>query len=59
MRATLFRDDCLELMKTFQDNSIDFILTDPPSIGIEKNEEYFEIAKKRLESEIQMEFNNL
>jgi site-specific DNA-methyltransferase (adenine-specific) len=29
------------------------------SIGIEKSEEYFEIAKRRLESEIQMEFNNL
>lgn len=32
--------DCLELMKTMADNSVDCIITDPP---------YFEIAKSRVE----------
>lgn len=61
--------DCLEVLKTFEPNSIDSIVTDPPYglsfmgsgstgiaaknlgfdfIGIELNQEYFEIAKKRI-----------
>lgn len=45
--------DCLERLKELEANSIDAVITDPPYgfkfIGIEMNEEYVEIATKRLE----------
>lgn len=53
--------DCLEVMKTIPDNSVDLVLTDPPYgigvackelgrnfIGIEINEKYFKIAERRI-----------
>ena len=79
MTRNILHGDCLEVMKTMNDNSIDFIVTDPllappgdpicldpfagsgttllvakelgiQCIGIEKEVEYVEIAKKRIEA---------
>ena len=30
MMCTLYNDDCLKIMKTMDDNSVDCIITDPP-----------------------------
>jgi DNA modification methylase len=45
----LLHGDCLELMKTISDQSIDMVLTDPPYGTTAKDATYFEIAKKRIE----------
>lgn len=50
----LYVGNCLDVLKSLNDNSIDSIVTDPPYglsfTGIELSEEYFEIAKKRIEN---------
>ena len=51
----LRQGDCLEIMKDIPDGSVDLILTDLPYgtmngfNGIELDENYFEIAKKRID----------
>lgn len=30
MKSQIFNADCLEIMKTIPDNSVDLIVTDPP-----------------------------
>jgi DNA modification methylase len=47
----LFNKDCLEVMKSLPDNSIDLILTDPPyGIGISKNPFRGKFEKKEWDS---------
>ncbi len=61
MTETLLQGDCLKLLPTIQDNSIDMILADLPYggvtakhlkrnfIGMELDKEYFKIAKQRID----------
>lgn len=66
MNYTIYNDNCLIQLKELEDNSIDSIVTDPPyeisfmskgwdgtgiAFNIEKEEEYFEIAKARIDWE--------
>jgi site-specific DNA-methyltransferase (adenine-specific) len=50
----LLHGDCLEQMKTLEDNSVDSIVSDPPYgisfMGCELDADYFEIAKARVGS---------
>lgn len=57
----LFNGDSLEVLATIPKNSIDSIVCDPPYgiackqkgfnfIGIEREKEFFEIAKARIDS---------
>lgn len=69
MTNQLYLGDCLEILDTLAENSVDTCITDPPYglgfmgsgttgcacalegrdfIGIEKESEYYEIAKKRI-----------
>ena len=69
-RMNLYHGDCLEVLRTMPDNSVDSIVTDPPYglsfmgsgstgkaaslegfkfIGIERDAEYLEIARARIE----------
>lgn len=36
-RVQLFNDDCLNVLKTLPDNSVDLVLTDPPYFQVKKN----------------------
>ena len=51
----LIKGDCLQAMQAIPDGSVDMILTDPPYgttackfIGIELDDNYFDIAQKRI-----------
>lgn len=54
----LFQGDCLEVLKTLPDNSVDLLLTDPPYvlntnrdfIGVELDEKYYKIAEERIKN---------
>ena len=41
MKETLYNDDCLKILKSISDKSIDIVI-------IEINKDYFEIAKNRI-----------
>lgn len=59
MSVQLYLGDCLEVMRTLDENSIDTCITDPPcelgfmgkkwdSSGIEREADYLKIAEKRI-----------
>ena len=48
MNVKLYNDDCLNVLKEIEDNSVDFILTDPP-YNIARDNNFHTMGRKGID----------